>query len=65
MNRKINLLVIGLVFLLGVAIGYGVGFGVWAVTPSQVARLQERAQHLTEKAFGVRGEHSTLAGHSG
>jgi hypothetical protein len=65
MNRKMNLLVIALVFLLGVSIGYGVGFAVWAVTPSQVARLQERAQHLTERAFGVRAEHPTGAGQSG
>jgi hypothetical protein len=54
MNRAINRLVIALVFLLGVAVGYGIGFGVWRVTPKEVARLQERVQHFTERAFGVK-----------
>lgn len=65
MNRGMNLLVIALVFFLGAAIGYAVGYGVWAVTPSQVTQLQERAQHLTERAFGVRSEHPTSASPSG
>jgi hypothetical protein len=65
MRRGINLLVIALVFLFGAAIGYAVGYGVWAVTPSQVAQLQQRAQRLTEKAFGVASEHATSARHSG
>lgn len=53
MHRGINLLVIVFVFLLGAVAGYAVGYGVWAVTPSQVAQIQARAQHLTEKVFGV------------
>jgi hypothetical protein len=61
MNRGINLLVIALVFVLGAVVGYGVGFGVWAVTPNQVARLQERAQHFTERAFGVKSAHPMTA----
>jgi len=65
MNRGINLLVIALVFFLGAAIGYAVGYGVWAVTPSQVAQLQERAQHFTERAFGVASDHVTSARHGG
>jgi uncharacterized membrane protein len=65
MNRGINLLVIALVFVLGAAIGYAVGYGVWAVTPSQVAQLQERAQHFTEKAFGVASDHATSARQGG
>jgi uncharacterized membrane protein len=65
MNRGINLLVIALVFFLGAAIGYAVGYGVWAVTPSQVAQLQERAQHFTERAFGVASNHATPARHGG
>ena len=65
MSRGMNLVVIALVFLLGAAIGYGVGFGGWAVTPSQVARLQARAQHFAERAFGVKPGHSMSAGHSG
>jgi hypothetical protein len=65
MNRGINLLIIAAVFFLGAAIGYAVGYGVWAVTPSQVAQLQERAQHFTEKAFGVASGHATFARHGG
>ena len=65
MNRGINLLVIALVFVLGAAIGYAVGYGVWAVTPSQVAQLQERAQHFTERAFGVASDHATSARQGG
>jgi uncharacterized membrane protein len=65
MNRGINFLVITLVFLLGAAIGYAVGYGVWAVTPSQVARFQERAQHFTQKAFGVASNHTTSARRGG
>ena len=65
MNRGINLLVIALVFFLGAAIGYAVGYGVWAVTPSQVAQLQARAQHFTEKAFGVASDHATSARQGG
>ena len=65
MNRGINLLVIALVFVLGAAIGYAVGYGVWAVTPSQVAQLQERAQHFTEKAFGVGSDHVSSDTHGG
>ena len=65
MNRGINLLVIALVFVLGAAIGYAVGYGVWAVTPSQVAQLQERAQHFTEKAFGVASDHAVSARQGG
>jgi uncharacterized membrane protein len=65
MNRGINLLIVALIFFLGAAIGYAVGYGVWAVTPSQVAQLQERAQHLTERAFGVVSDHATSARHGG
>jgi len=65
MNRGINLLVIALVFVLGAAIGYAVGYGVWAVTPSQVAQLQARARHFTEKAFGVASDHAVSARQGG
>ena len=53
MQRGFGLVVLGLVFLLGVAVGYGLGFGVWAVTPDQVSRLPQQAQHLTERVLGV------------
>ena len=62
MRRGVNLLILGLVFVLGAAVGYGVGFGVWAVTPNQVVRLQKQAQHLTERAFGVQSTRPTPAG---
>jgi hypothetical protein len=62
MKRGVNLLILGFVFVLGAAVGYGVGFGVWAVTPNQVVRLQQQAQHLTERAFGVQSTHPTPAG---
>ncbi len=65
MNRGISLVIIAVVFLLGAAVGYAVGYGVWAVTPSQVARFQQRAQHLTEKAFGVASDHATPVRHGG
>jgi hypothetical protein len=65
MNRGINLLIIAVVFFLGAATGYAVGYGVWAVTPRQVAQLQERAQHFTERAFGVAHDHATSARHAG
>ncbi len=65
MRRAINLLVISLVFLMGAAVGYGIGFTVWAMTPGQVARLQAHAQHLTEKAFGIASDHATPARHGG
>ena len=65
MNRGINLLIIAVVFFLGAAIGYAVGYGVWAVTPSQVAQLQDRAQHFTERAFGVASNPATPARHGG
>ena len=59
MNRGLNLLIVAFVFLLGAATGYAVGYGVWAVTPSQVVQLQQRAQHITERAFGVASDHAT------
>ncbi len=65
MHRGISFLVIALVFLLGAAAGYTVGYGVWAVKPSQVARLQARAQHLTEKVFGLASGHAARAGGRG
>jgi hypothetical protein len=65
MKRGVSLLILGFVFVLGAAVGYGVGFGVWAVTPNQVVQLQKQAQHWTERAFGVRSTHPTSAGSIG
>ena len=62
MKRGVSLLILGFVFVLGAVVGYGVGCGVWAVTPSQVVRLQKQVQHLTERGFGVQSTHPTPAG---
>jgi hypothetical protein len=62
MKHGVSLLILGFVFVLGAVVGYGVGFGVWVVTPSQVVRLQKEARHLTERAFGVHSTHPTPSG---
>ncbi len=64
MKRGLIVLMVLATLLIGLLAGYGIGFGIWGVKPTQIAALQTAVQRLTQDVFDLRSRLPESAGHA-
>ena len=65
MKRGLIVMMALLTLLIGLLAGYGIGFGVWGVKPTQIAALQMAVQRLTREVFDLKSRLPASVGPAG